>query len=298
MSRSTGRPSSSLTRRWPGGNPAPPAVQRPWLSQGLSLFGCSAAVCACCIASEKPRPPSQALSGSRPVPGPKNRTLPAETTCDLDRARQCGYAHVHVPKSSSLREGNHGPPLSFYCSNCRAWSCRSEQRVRARYRQDRLYPADDRPAAIHRQTGSRGHQALYGAACRHGRRQKDPAHNQGRRRHSRQHQAHRPGAHCQREGELPRRLRRDAGGALGRPSLGGIQDARDRHRGRHLDHHREIALYRAHQLHAGAIDRADGRLGRGQRHQESGDDDLRLRAGRRRRKILRRRVQEKGRRYS
>ena len=34
--------------------------------------------------------------------------------------------------------------------------------------------------------------------------------------------------------------------------------------------------------------RADGRLGGGKRHQESGDDDLRLCAGRRRRKILRR----------
>ena len=36
------------------------------------------------------------------------------------------------------------------------------------------------------------------------------------------------------------------------------QDARDRDRRRHVDHHREVALHRAHQFHAGAIDGADG----------------------------------------
>ena len=45
------------------------------------------------------------------------------------------------------------------------------------------------------------------------------------------------------------------------PLGGGIEDAGNRHRGRHVDHHREVALDRAHQLYAGAIDRADGRLG-------------------------------------
>ena len=31
------------------------------------------------------------------------------------------------------------------------------------------------------------------------------------------------------------------------------QDARSRHRGRHVDHHREVALHRAHEFHAAAI---------------------------------------------
>ena len=117
----------------------------------------------------------------------------------------------------------------------------------------------------------------------------------GRRGGSRQYQADRSGTDRQRKGGVPGRLRRHARRALGRAAFGRIEDAGNRHRGRHLDHHREISLYRPHQLHAGAIDRADGRLGGRQRHQESRDDDLRLRAGRGRGKVVRCRVQEKGR---
>ena len=75
-------------------------------------------------------------------------------------------------------------------------------------------------------------------------------------RRSGQHQAPRAGTDRQRQGEFPRRLRRHAGGAFGRAAGHGSQDAGDRDGGRHLDHHREVALHRAHQLHAGAIDRA------------------------------------------
>ena len=70
---------------------------------------------------------------------------------------------------------------------------------------------------------------------------------------------------------LPCRLRRHAGGARGRAARDRIQDTGNRHRRRHLDHHREVTLYRTDQLHAGAVDRADGRLGGAERDQESGD---------------------------
>ena len=53
---------------------------------------------------------------------------------------------------------------------------------------------------------------------------------------------------------VPCRLRHHADRARGRSAVDRSQDARDRHRGRHLDHHRDVALHRAHQLHAGAID--------------------------------------------
>ena len=140
-----------------------------------------------------------------------------------------------------------------------------------------------------------GGQTLHGAARRHGRRQESRAHHQGRRRRSRQYQAHRARPDRQRQGGFPRRLRHHAGGAGGRAARHRSQDARDRHRGRHFDHHREVALYRPHQLHAGAIVGADGRLGGAERHQESREHGVRLRARRRCREIVRRRVHRQGR---
>ena len=56
--------------------------------------------------------------------------------------------------------------------------------------------------------------------------------------------------------------------------------------GRHLDHHRALALHRAHQLHAAAVVRDDGRLGGQERHQEGRDHGLRLRARRRCREVV------------
>ena len=46
------------------------------------------------------------------------------------------------------------------------------------------------------------------------------------------------------------------------------EDAADRDGRRHLDHHRGVALHRPHQLHPAAVQRADRRLGRQERHQE------------------------------
>ena len=60
------------------------------------------------------------------------------------------------------------------------------------------------------------------------------------------------------------------------------QGAADRHGGRHLDHHRALALYRAHQLHPGAVLDHHRRLGGEERHQEGRDAGLRLRARHRR----------------
>ena len=61
--------------------------------------------------------------------------------------------------------------------------------------------------------------------------------------------------------ELHRRLRRDAGRARGRPAGDAGQDPGDRDGGGHLDHHRAFALYRAHQLHAGAVVRRSSATG-------------------------------------
>lgn len=47
---------------------------------------------------------------------------------------------------------------------------------------------------------------------------------------------------------------------------------------RHLHHHRALALYRAHQLHAGAVLDHHRRLGGEERHQKGRDADLGLRA--------------------
>ena len=51
----------------------------------------------------------------------------------------------------------------------------------------------------------------------------------------------------------------------------------DRDGRRHLDHHRTLALYRAHELHAGAILHHHRGLGGEERHQEGRNPDLRLR---------------------
>ena len=58
-----------------------------------------------------------------------------------------------------------------------------------------------------------------------------------------------------------RRLRRDAGRARRRAARHPGEGAADRDGGRHLDHHRALALHRAHQLHAGAVLGDHRRLG-------------------------------------
>ena len=103
---------------------------------------------------------------------------------------------------------------------------------------------------------------------------------------ARQHQAPGAGTDRQRQGQFHRRLRRHAGGA-GRSAAGDAgQDTGSRDGGGHLDHHRAFALYRAHQLHAGAVLHHHRRLGGQERHQEGRDADLRLRARQRRAELL------------
>ncbi len=70
------------------------------------------------------------------------------------------------------------------------------------------------------------------------------------------------------------------------------QGAGDRHRRRDRDDHREVALYRAHLVHAAAGLRADGGLGAEERHQEGRHHRHRLRPGRRRREMVRRHLRE------
>ena len=69
--------------------------------------------------------------------------------------------------------------------------------------------------------------------------------------------------------DVHRRLRRDAGRARRRAARDARRRCRDRDGRRHLDHHRALALHRAHQLHAGAVLRDHRRLGGQERHQES-----------------------------
>ena len=118
------------------------------------------------------------------------------------------------------------------------------------------------------------------------RRQEDRGHRQGRRRGAGQLQAPRAGIDRQRQGELPRRLRRDAGRARGRAARDAGQGAAGHHGRGHLDHHRTLALHRAHLVHAGAVVRDHRRLGGQERHQEGRGAGLRLRAGRRRAELL------------
>src|ERR1700733_11774772 len=98
---------------------------------------------------------------------------------ELDKSGpECWYA-------AQRKEGNKGE--EFHATKPftggglrRRFGCRRRRWRAGQQRQDRLHPADDGPAAVDRQTGSRGHQALYGAARRHRRRQENRAHPQGR----------------------------------------------------------------------------------------------------------------------
>ena len=159
-------------------------------------------------------------------------------------------------------------------------------RAGAGERQDRPDPADDRRPGLDRQADRQRGQAVHAAERRHRRRQEDRNHPEGRRRASRQHQAPRAGTDRQRQGQFHRRLRRHAGGA-GRGAAGDPgQDPGNRDGGGHLDHHRALALYRAHQLHAGAVLHHHRRLGGQERHQEGRDADLGLCARQRRAEFL------------
>ncbi len=154
------------------------------------------------------------------------------------------------------------------------------------YCQDRADCADDRRPGLDRQAARQCGQALHSATRRCGRGQEDRSHSEGRRRQPRKHQASRPGADRQRKGGHHRRLRHHAGGA-GRGAAGDPgKGSGDCHAGRHLDHHRALTLYRAYQLHAGAIVHHHWRLGRQGRHQEGSNADVRLRPGQRRAAIL------------
>ena len=79
---------------------------------------------------------------------------------------------------------------------------------------------------------------------------------------------------------------RHAGRARGRAARDRGEGAGSGHGRRHLDHHRALALYRAHQLHAAAVFRDHRRLGGQERHQEGRHHRLRLRARRGRREIV------------
>ena len=106
-----------------------------------------------------------------------------------------------------------------------------------------------------------------------------------------QHQAHRAGTDRQRQGQLHRRLRRDAGRARRRAARHAGEGPADRDGGRHLDHHRALALHRAHQLHAGAVVRDHRGLGAEEQHQEGRHHGVGLRARRRRREVVLRTLQ-------
>ena len=130
-------------------------------------------------------------------------------------------------------------------------------------------------------------QALHAAEGRHGRRQEDPAHRQGRRRRRRRDEAARPGADRQRKGRAC-----SPGFGLTPLALATAPLATQAKvpavvmAAAHGDHHRGLALHRAHELHPAAGHRADGRLGGQERHQEGRDPGLRLRPGHRRRESL------------
>ena len=109
------------------------------------------------------------------------------------------------------------------------------------------------------------------AERRHGRRQEDRGDPQGRRRGARQHQAHRAGADRQRQGQRHRRLRHHADARSRSRRSRPRPRCRARDGGRHLDHHRALALHRAHQLHAAAVIGHHRRLGGQERHQEGRD---------------------------
>ena len=201
----------------------------------------------------------------------------AERSRRLPRHKSRSGRNVHV------RSQSHVAGRRRRCRRRRARSGASEG---AGSRQDRPDPADDRRPGVDRQADRQRGQAVHAAAWRHRRRQEDRSHPQGRRGAARQHQAAGAGTDRQRQGQHHRRLWRHAGRA-GRGAAGDAGEGTgNRDGGRHLDHHRTLALHRAHQLHAGAILHHHRRLGGQERHQEGRHPDLGLRARQRRAEFL------------
>ena len=85
--------------------------------------------------------------------------------------------------------------------------------------------------------------------------------DQGRHRRRRRHQAPRAGTRRQRPRRRADGLRPDAAGARRRADRDRGESAGDRHRGGDRRHHREVALHRAHLVHAAAGLGADGGMG-------------------------------------
>ena len=112
---------------------------------------------------------------------------------------------------------------------------------------------------------------------RHGRRQEDRAHRQGRYRRARRRQAPGAGTGRQRQGRRAGGLRADAD----RARRGADRDRRPRcprssWRPAPRSSPRSSPYHRAHELHAAAVGRADRRLGGEERHQEGGHAGHRL----------------------
>ena len=177
---------------------------------------------------------------------PNNSALPERRNGGHD---PCPLKKLDCPTGGTP---NVTPTIPFERRSPRERACRLS-RCRAGHRQDRPDRADDRPAGLDRQADRCRREALSGEARHHRRGQEDRGHPQGRRRGAGQHQAHRAGTDRQRQGQLHRRLRRDAGGARRRSARHAGESSADRDGGRHLDHHRALALHRAHQLHARAV---------------------------------------------
>ena len=220
-----------------------------------------------------------------------HRTTRSIVTCG-PCLRQDGFRRpgrfANVPATRARIRSSGGYDGVF--QGCRSGRCgRNAGRIRGRRsgrRQGRAHPADDRAVHLDRQADRGRGAALHAAERDDRRRQEDRGDPEGRRRQCRRHPAARAGAPGQRQGELPRRLRADPACARGRAAGDRGQGARDRDGGRHLDHHRALALYRAHQLHGSAVVRDRRRLGGQERHQEGRDHRDRLCARPRCRKIL------------
>ena len=152
--------------------------------------------------------------------------------------------------------------------------------------QDRPGAAHDGPAGHHRPPDRSRCTPVYGAAWRHGSRQEDRADRQGRHQPARPDAPPRARADRQRQGQRAGRHGHHAFGH-GRGTAGHAkQDAAGGDGCGHVQHHRSLAVHRAHQLHAAASLGGAGRLGTQERHQESGDAGVRLRPGHRRREVL------------
>ena len=175
---------------------------------------------------------------------------------------------------------------------CRRRGAGRRAGARRRRRDRRPDLADDRPAGDHRQAGAGGRQSLHPAPWRHGRRQEDRPRGQGRHRRARRDQAPRPGSHRQRQRQGADGLRPHPAGARRRAGRDRSESAGDRHRRGDGDDHREVALHRAHLLHAAAGGGADGAMVPEERHPQGRDAGRRLRPRQRRREMVRRRVRE------